>query len=512
MKREILAIALFLTSLLPFNYFIPLSLILLGFISLQREWKILPVVSILTFIASFFFDYTKENAVLLTLLLPLTLISVKYDKLISSIFFSLSIAFLPFGTEKYIILLLTSILLIGINYKGTIISGISLLIISALGYQSHFTYLSQYSTQYANLAYFYLIFGIIATILQGRITIKKEYYLSLGSVLFPLLYHYTIPSIILSIGFGMFFPFSIILSGIMFFSEGVKYGLFLIPTIILPYVLKRWKNTLIFSTLSVGISWFSAIIPPLLLFLFPIWKIEKRSILISSFLLVLTSVYLIFSGNYNIFFYSAIASIISSSVFISSRFIYNVFKKIHNIQRLILFSIIGIVAISSILSFEFYDYSFTYVAFIASSIYFSYIMYKEKSLQFFLLVIVSLLSRYPFIPLSGYRLKDKTNIIVMILAIAIAIFYMNLDYSLIALSSSLAYLIQNFRITKIFSYIPPITIFFPLDLVSSTLLTRILFSAIVVISGYLIGRKWEFLGLIYEISLAFSFLYIIKLI
>ncbi|AWR94008.1 hypothetical protein [Acidianus brierleyi] len=269
MKREILAIALFLTSLLPFNDFIPLALILLGFISLEKEWKILPVVSILTFTISFFFDYTRGNAVLLTLSLPLILISVRYDKLISSIFFSLSIAFLPFGTEDYIILFLTSILLIGVNYRGTIISGIFLLVISAFGYP------------YSNFAYFYLIFGVISAVLQDKITIKKEYYLSLGAVLFPLLYHYIIPSILLSLGFGMFFPFSIVFSAIMFFTEGVKYGLFLIPIIILPYVLKKWKNLITFSLISAGISWFSAIFPPLLLFLFPIYRIEKRSLIIS---------------------------------------------------------------------------------------------------------------------------------------------------------------------------------------------------------------------------------------
>lgn len=488
-KREILAIALFLASLLPFKYFIPLALILLGFLKLEKEWKILPVVSILTFTVSFFLDYTRENAVLLTLILPLIL--VKYDRLVSSILFSLSVAFLPFGTEDYIILFLTSILLAGIDYRGTIISGIFLFVISAFGYP------------YSNLAYFYLVFGVISAVLQDKIVIKKEYYLSLGAVLFPLLYHYTIPSILLSLGFGIFFPFSIVLSAIMFFMEGVKDGLWLIPTIILPYVFKRWKSVIAFSLISAGLSWFSVIFPPLLLFLFLVYRIEKRSLMISSILLLLFSVYFTLSGIYNVLLYSTIASIISSAVLISSFINGRRVKISHN---LILPGIIGIVVVSSILSIIEYNYTFAYLALLTSSIYFSYVSYKRNFSQFLLLIVLSFISRYPFISLSGYRLKDEVNIAVVTVTLMIAMFHTSLVYSLVALSASLAYLMQNFRIPRIFSYIPPVAIIFSLDL------TRVLLSLLVVISGYLIGRKVYFIGLIYEISLAFSLLYILKLI
>lgn len=493
MKREILAIALFLTSLLPFNDFLPLASILLGFISLEKEWKILPAVSILTSTASYFLNYTRENALLLTLSLPIILISARYNKLVASIFFSLSVAFLPFGAQDYIILFLTAILLIGVNYRGTIISGILLLIISAFGYP------------YSNLAYFYLVFGVVSTILQEKITIKREHYLSLGAVLFPLLHHYAIPSILLSLGFGIFYPFSILFSAIMFYTEGVKYGLFLIPTIILPYVLKKWRNLIALSLVSTGTSWFSAIFPPLLLFLFPIYRIEKRSLIISSVSLLILSVYLIFSGIYNILQYSIISSIIPSTVLISSRFIDNLKIKI-SIRSLILLSIIGIVAISSILSIGFYNYTFTYIALLTSTIYFTYVSYQRKYLQFSLLAALSLITKYPLIPLSGYKLKDEANIAVIILTLTIAISHISLNYSLATLSTSLAYLMQNFKIPKIFSYIPPITIIF------TPHLTGILLSILVVSSGYLIGRKAHFIGLIYEISLATSLLYITNLI
>ncbi|AWR94005.1 hypothetical protein DFR85_04630 [Acidianus brierleyi] len=108
--------------------------------------------------------------------------------------------------------------------------------------------------------------------------------------------------------------------------------------------------------------------------------------------------------------------------------------------------------------------------------------------------------------MSGYKLKDEVNIAVIILTLMIAIFHINLVYSLVALSASVAYLMQNFRIPKIFSYIPPITIIFSPDL------TGVLLSLLAVSSGYLIGRKVYFIGLIYEISLAFSLLYIVNLI
>ncbi|QXJ31893.1 hypothetical protein J5U21_01544 [Saccharolobus shibatae] len=68
---------------------------------------------------------------------------------------------------------------------------------------------------FALIAYFYLVFVVISSVIQDRFTIRKEYYLSLISLLLPLLHNYTIPSIILSLGFGMFFPFSIVLSAII---------------------------------------------------------------------------------------------------------------------------------------------------------------------------------------------------------------------------------------------------------------------------------------------------------
>ncbi|QXJ28539.1 hypothetical protein J5U23_01408 [Saccharolobus shibatae B12] len=80
------------------------------------------------------------------------------------------------------------------DYKVSVIFGIVLLILSAL------------EPNFALIAYFYLVFGVISSVIQNRFTVRKEYYLSLISLLLPLLHNYTIPSIILSLEFGMFFP------------------------------------------------------------------------------------------------------------------------------------------------------------------------------------------------------------------------------------------------------------------------------------------------------------------
>ncbi|AWR94007.1 hypothetical protein [Acidianus brierleyi] len=116
------------------------------------------------------------------------------------------------------------------------------------------------------------------------------------------------------------------------------------------------------------------------------------------------SLYFIFSGIYNILLYSIISSIIPSTVLISSRFINSFHTKI-SIRNLILFGIIGIVAISSILSIEFYNYTFAYIALLTSSIYFSYVSYERKFLQFFLLIALSFISKYPFILTRAFSNK-----------------------------------------------------------------------------------------------------------
>jgi hypothetical protein len=509
MRREILSTLLFVVSLLHFEYFLPLSLILGGFLSLQKEWKIIPVVSGLTFLVSFLFPFVRENAVFLTFLFPLMFFS-KYNKIVASTLFSLTVAFLPLTEGVVFILFLVSILLIGIDYRGTIISGVLLLILSSLG------------MNYMDMAYFYLIFGVIAAILEPKIKIKREYYLSLGSVIFPLL-HVPVPSLLLSIGFGMFFPFSIVLSGLMFYTEGVKYGLYIIPFAVVAYLLGKKriltlsKRILTSSMLAMGISWLSYFFPSVFVFLFPLYKAEKRGLLISSVAFLIVSIYFIVNGIYDLLFVSTISSIISSLVFLFSRYVFRAISLIRNPIRFSLYVVIGVIGVSSILTIFYRYYFSSYVAFALSSAFFLFLNYKKEYTQFFFLVLLSFFSGYPFLPLSGYKLINRLNIVVVFIPILATLIHPTLEFFLISLSSVIAYLLQIFRIPGVFSYIPPMVILFPYVLLNVMFYTvsvplGVFLSIGVFGVGYLVGKKQEFLGLLYEISLALSIVYIFNLL
>ncbi len=476
MRREALAILLFLSSLLNFHYFLPLSLVLLGFISYWREWKIVPIISILIFITSFFYPI-KDNAIFLTLIFPLLLIR---NNLISSTLFSISVAFLPFGTENYVILLLVSILLIGIDYRGTIVSGILLIILSALG------------LKFVDISFFYLLFGVFSAVFSEKIKIRKEHYLSIGAVLFPLLHQYLIPSILLSIGFGIFFPFSLILSSVMFYFEGFKYWFILIPFLL--FYLYR-KGAWYF--LSTGIGLLSIIFPPLFLFLFVFYKLEKKALLLPSILLPLFSIYMFIIGNFTAVTSFTIASILLSSIFIASRILDRDLVK--QAIRNVTFIAIAIIAFSAIMYAIFHSY-WIYVGLFTLGTYTVYKLYDQKYMHFALLVLLSFITKYYFISLSGYSMKNKLNIAIIAIAAALTVFHFQMEFLLATVFSLIAYGLQFLKIPKFFSFIPPVFIL----ATQTALVFKIVFAIIMLISGYLIGRKYYTIGLIYEISLGLS--------
>ncbi|WP_218267365.1 hypothetical protein [Saccharolobus shibatae] len=174
-------------------------------------------------------------------------------------------------------------------------------------------------------------------------------------------------------------------------------------------------------------------------------------------------------------------------------------------REIILFAVVGVFITFTLLAFL-YNYFFIYSTFLLSALYFSYSMYNRKFMQFLLLVLLSALTKDAFLPLSGYRLKDRFNVVVVSLAVILGIIFLKTDYfSFIALSSALAYFAQGYRLPKFVMYLPPVVLFpFRLILIPLIVLT--------VVSGYLIGRKWEFIGLLYEISLAFSILHLLNLL
>ncbi|QKR00841.1 hypothetical protein GWK48_11005 [Metallosphaera tengchongensis] len=505
---ELLAVSLFGISLLHFEYFLPLSLILGGFLVLKKEWKVLPVVSGLAFLVSFLFPFVRENAVFLTFLFPLTLLS-KYDKAIASALFSLSVAFLPFGQFDYYVLSLVSILLIGLDYRGTIVSGVLLLLISALG------------VDYGDLAYFYLLFGVVSALLEPRVKIRREHYLSLGSVVFPLV-HLTLPSVLLSIGLGMFFPFSIVVSGLMFYTEGVKYGLYLIPVAVVPYLLRRKgvlssTRVLTSSLLAMGVSSFSYFFPPAFVFLFPLYKVEKRALLVSSVTFLFLSIYLFVNGIYDVLFVSVISSIVSSIVFLSSRYVFRVIPFItRDYMRLATYAVVGVTVVSTVLVLFYYYYTLAYIAFALSLALFTLLNYREDYLRFLFLVLLSLLLRYPYIPISGYKLVSRLNILVVLVPILVAALHPTLELSVTSLSSAIAYFLQRFKVPTIFSYVPPATVLYPYALLGVEVYgvhvpLGVLLPISVFVVGYLLGRRQEFLGLMYEISLALSIAFVLGL-
>ncbi|BFI76537.1 hypothetical protein [Sulfurisphaera ohwakuensis] len=387
--------------------------------------------------------------------------------------FLFAVAFSSFK-DAYLLLLLLSILF---DYRTSIISGIVLLVCSALKFSLHLS----------NDAYFFLLFGVISAIIQPRITIKKEYYISIPAMILPLLHVYTIPLIVLYVGLGMFFPFSIVLSALEFYLEGVHFALYTIPLMVLPYVIR--KKSVVYTALSTGLGWFSAILPPLALFLF---LVERKSLLYSSIVLLVVTVVFYFTGYYTL--YPVVGAIVSSLVFlIGNRVI--LFVKAH--KRPIVLSLVVIAFISLVALSFVYTYA-VYFSFIFAVAFFA-IYERRRVLYFLLLVLLSF--HFPFIALSGYRLKDKLNFLIPLSLVIYSAFYLNGVY--LAFFSALAYFAQGYKLPKFLVYLPPMFIFFPFNLVKGAL------SVVVFIVGYLIGRKSEFVGLLYEIVLAFSSLKLI---
>ncbi|AOL17194.1 hypothetical protein BFU36_11295 [Sulfolobus sp. A20] len=509
-----------------FSFFVSFYLIVLSFFYFLKEWRPIPILSILGIMLAHNYILTSSPfrgevlpLFIIVLSLPFLILGIRYDKkgIFPTVLFciALGLVILPLTTlEEFIVIFFFSLMISRLlDYRGVIIAGITFLLISI------------FRMEYSDISYFYLLGGVISAILV-RSERKVEIYeaLSLFSVLIALTYTiFKIPIIFLSIGLGLFFPPSLIFSSIILYLEGFRYALYLTPIFIIPYL---WKSKLLdFTLISIGLS---MLFPFSIPFMLVLSKFNRTSLLISSIVLSLATIYLFSEGYYDINI--AISSIICSAIFLAS-FKYDLIVRYFLMKRFLQTLPIILVGISSILVLFFYYYIFSYVALAVSLIYFL-IIYEKKILENFdvlkysLLVVFSILLNkyYFFLPLSGYYLKNKLNFVMSVIPIIVSITLLNdVNITLVALFSSLSYFLQSLRNTfnvKPLSYILPSSILiipftsylktysvlsyiltgnlFPLFISSIVIVTLCL---ITYISSYLLGRSSQYLGIIYGISL-----------
>ncbi|MCY0859874.1 MAG: hypothetical protein OWQ54_05530 [Sulfolobaceae archaeon] len=521
MRLEAIITALAILSfsiLLKFPLFLPIYLVLLGLLYFLKEWRVIPIISLLNLLVV---HTINPNFILITLSLPIMLLSERVKGyLIPSILFALSLGlFLADSLNNLMVFIATlsfSIMVSMIlDYRGVVIAGISFLILSV------------FFSQYMNISYFYLLNGVIAIIVyeawKKRNVKPVDIALSIVSIILPLAYSYLgIPLVLISIGLGLFFPPSILASLVLFYIEGFKYSLYLLPIIIIPYL---WKSRVInFTLISLGLS---LLFPYSIPLLFILAKYKKGALLYSALaFLAFSIISLLALGNYNLMINASIASLASSAVYLSFDY---VLKSRRYIRHIVFYTSLGLVVASAVLVLFYYYYSFSYIALAASLGLFTYVNYDRivkniELLKFGSLILLSFLfPRYPFLPLSGYYLKNKWNVVAVGASIVvISLFYLHsVDLALISLFSSLSYFLQSLSVNnvKVVSYLPSVAIialdlklkssYLYLPFFNSNLLLLIeysvlagLLSAITVLLSKFIGERNQYLGVVYSISLA----------
>ncbi|AWR94084.2 hypothetical protein [Acidianus brierleyi] len=153
---------------IDFIYFLSIVLIDLSFFAILKIYKF-------TFIIPFAMIFSlKEDPYIVILSIFLSLFTYYFPKYIPSLFvpFSLGISLLHenIGLELFSIIILISIFyVLKLDSRGIIVDGIIFLIVSALLNRNG---LLQY---FSNIAYFYLIFGIISIIIENHSFNKLKY-------------------------------------------------------------------------------------------------------------------------------------------------------------------------------------------------------------------------------------------------------------------------------------------------------------------------------------------------
>ncbi|MCI2414090.1 MAG: hypothetical protein MPF33_02370 [Candidatus Aramenus sp.] len=261
-----------LSILLSFPEFLSSTFALLGVLSWFREWRTIPAVIPVYLVATAVHPAYKLYALVVIISYPLLLLSVKFNKVSTSTFFSASIAFPSMAYSplvEFLVLTMTLVLISSIEYRGVVISALAFLIASC------------FYPQFYDVTYFYLLSGVLGAILGDRLKLKEVGYLSAFSTLSVLLYPYSqIPAIFLSLGFALFYPFVLPFSMIALYFEGFKYALLLIPAMVIPLV---WKSlTPKLTLISIGIGYLIAVFPPLIVPLIIASKYDKYSLLVAA--------------------------------------------------------------------------------------------------------------------------------------------------------------------------------------------------------------------------------------
>ncbi|MEW9492402.1 MAG: hypothetical protein TQ35_0009440, partial [Candidatus Aramenus sulfurataquae] len=276
----------------------------------------------------------------------------------------------------------------------------------------------------------------------------------------------------------------------------------------------------VMTSLGLGIS-----SPYSLPLIFVLARLEKKALVIASVVLSAVSAYFFLVGDFGYAVTASLGSLTSSAVFLSYLWLYAHWRKVKRVVVPLI--AIPIAVASSFLTLFLYYYWMPYVSLVVSIGAFTYVAlpWLKRELEFLRWTFLVLLSSLnPLAPLAGYYLRNRWNLI-PVLALIVASFALihHVFFAIASLASSISLLLQALRAKnfKLLSYLPvsvtPMEGYYPAKVflysVSgdwAAVLVYALLPLLVLTACYLVGKRDQFLGVVYGLSLGLALLTVVR--
>lgn len=412
--------------------------------------------------------------------------------------------------DVFLVLVSSAVFLsMALDYRGVVFSAIAFLVASA------------FDGSFMDASYFLLLGGIIGALVEGRTGRAEGWRFALAVVSVFVAQFYSrlgLPLALTSIGVSLFYPpATLVALGTLYFS-GFAYAPYFLPVVVLPYFFDKLPS---YVMTSLGLSLSSPYSLPLVLVLA---KLERRALIIASAVLSAISAYFFLEGTYGYAVSTSVASLTSSAALLFYWWLYERWRKLNRVVVPLL--ALSFVGMGSILTLFLYYYWAPYVTLIVSLGIFTYVVspWLKRKLEFLRWAFLVLLSSVnPLAPLGGYYLRDRWNLIPVLALIAVSFASIgHVWFALASFASSLSLLLQSLRAknVKLLAYLPssvtPVEGYDPakvfLYFVSGNwvdVLVYALLPLVVLMASYFVGKRDQFLGVVYGLSLGLALLRII---
>jgi len=504
---EILSAVAFALLFLPFHYFLPAYLVVLAWLYYLGEWRYLPVISALGAILHL------EDFALVALSLPVFFAS-KWDRKVvttSLAVSGISLAVNSTSVDVFLVLVSSAVFLSkALDYRGAMLSAIAFLAASV------------FDGSFMDISYSLFLGGIIGALVEKRTGRAEGWRLALAVVSVFLAQFYSrfgLPLALTSMGISLFYPPATFVALATLYFSGFAYAPYFLPVVVLPYFFDKLPGY-VMASLGLGMSF-----PYSLPLIFVLARLEKRALVIASVVLSAVSAYFFLVGDFGYAVSASVGSLTSSAVFLSYWWLHAHWRKVRQIVAPLL--ALSFVVVSSFLTLFLYYYWMSYVSLLVSIGIFAYVAspWLKRELEFLRWAFLVLLSSLnPLAPLGGYYLRDRWNLIPILALIVLS--FTSIDhvwFALASFTSSISLLLQSLRVKnfKLLSYLPisvtPVEGYYPAKVflysVSGdwvAVLVYALLPLVVLTACYLVGRRDQFLGVVYGLSLGLALLTIVR--